>query len=160
MVTTIAFYSLAGILLGISSLKDKKKTKKAIMKAYKSFIKLIPALVPMILFVGIILTLLSPEIISKLIGADSGALGVVISMFIGSVIFMPSFVTFSLGSNLLEAGAGFMQVGALVSTLMAVGISSLSVELKYFDRKLTIMRNVMAFIASLIFTFIIGAVMM
>lgn len=160
MATTITFYSLAGVLLGISAMKDKKKTKKALKKAYKAFMKLIPALIPMLLFVGIILTILSPELISRLIGAESGAFGVAISMFLGSVIFMPGFVTFSLGANLLDAGAGFMQVGALVATLMAVGISSLSVELKYFDRKMTMMRNLMAFIASLIFTFIIGAVML
>lgn len=157
--TTIIFYSLAVVLTLISFFKDRKKTKMALKKAYKAFLKLVPALLPMILFVGILLTVVSPEIISRLIGAESGALGVSISMLLGSIVFMPSFVSFSLGANLLEAGAGYMQVAALVATLMAVGISSLSVELQYFDRKLSALRNSMAFIASLIFTFIIGMVM-
>ncbi len=156
--TTIIFYTLSIILVLASYLRDKKKTKLALKKAYKSFMKLIPALIPMLLFVGILLTIVSPDIISQLIGAKSGSLGVFISMILGSVIFMPGFVTFSLGSSLLDAGAGYMQVAALVATLMAVGISSLSVELQYFDKKLTIMRNSMAFIASLVFTFIIGMV--
>ncbi len=156
--TTIIFYTLSIILVLASYLRDKKKTKLALKKAYKSFMKLIPALIPMLLFVGILLTIVSPDIISQLIGAKSGSLGVFISMLLGSVIFMPGFVTFSLGSSLLDAGAGYMQVAALVATLMAVGISSLSVELQYFDKKLTIMRNSMAFIASLVFTFIIGMV--
>lgn len=157
--TTIIFYSLAIILVIISYTKDKKKTKMALKKAYKAFMKLIPALIPMLLFVGILLTMISTDVISRVIGAESGALGVAISMFLGSVIFMPGFVAFSLGSNLLEAGAGYMQVAALIATLMAVGISSLSVELQYFDRKLTTMRNTMAFIASLVFTIVIGMVM-
>ncbi len=159
MSTSIIFYSTAIILLAISWFTDKKKTKMALKKAYMSLMKLLPAIIPMILFVGVIMTIVSPEVISQLLGAESGIRGIFLGLGLGSVIFMPSFVTFALGSNLLEAGAGYAQVGALVSTLMAVGISSLSVELKYFDKKLTIMRNVMAFVASVIFVITIGMVM-
>jgi len=146
--TTIIFYTVAVVLLAISWLANRQKTKKALKKAYMSLMKLLPAIIPMILFVGIIMTILSPEVISRLMGSESGLLGIFIGLGFGSVIFMPSFVTFSLGANLLEAGAGYAQVGALVSTLMAVGISSLSIELKYFDKKLTAARNIMAFVAS------------
>jgi uncharacterized membrane protein YraQ (UPF0718 family) len=159
MSTSFVFYTLALSLLMLSYLKDKTKTKMALKKAYKSFMKLIPALIPMILFVGIILTAVSPEIISKVIGEESGLVGVITSLIFGSIIFMPSFVSFSLGANLLQAGAGYAQVGALIAALMAVGISSLSVELKYFDKKLTVFRNGMALIASIVFAVIIGMVM-
>ena len=159
MSTPIIFYSTAFIALALSWFADKTKTKKALKKAYMSLKKLLPAIIPMILFVGVILTIVSPEVISRLMGAESGIVGIFLGLGLGSVIFMPSFVTFSLGANLLDAGAGYAQVGALVSTLMAVGISSLTIELKYFDKKLTIMRNVMAFIASGIFVILIGMVM-
>lgn len=159
MTTTIIFYSTALILMTASWFADQKKTKKALKKAYMSLKKLLPAIIPMILFVGIIMTLVSPEVISRLMGAQSGALGITFGLGLGSIMFMPSFVTFALGANLLEAGAGYAQVGALVSTLMAVGLSSLAIELKYFDKKLTILRNLLAFAASLIFVLIIGMVM-
>lgn len=159
MTTSITFYSTALILLAISWFSDKRKTKMALKKAYMSLMKLMPAIIPMILFVGVIMTIVSPEVISQLMGAESGLIGIFLGLSLGSVIFMPSFVTFALGANLLEAGAGYAQVGALVSTLMAVGISSLTVELKFFDKKLTLMRNVMAFAASGIFVIIIGMVM-
>lgn len=159
MSTSIIFYSIALIFLALSWFADKKKTIKALKKAFMSLKKLLPAIIPMLLFVGIILTTVSPEVISRLIGAESGVMGILLGLGLGSVIFMPSFVTFSLGANLLDAGAGYAQVGALVSTLMAVGISSLTIELKYFDKKLTILRNLMALVASLIFVIIIGMVM-
>ncbi|MDA3845128.1 MAG: permease [Vallitaleaceae bacterium] len=159
MVTTIIFYSVSLGLLGLSFLKDKKKTKMALKKAYIPFTKLLPALFPMIMFVGIMLTFISPELIGKVLGEESGIFGVMIAAVVGSVVFMPSFVAFNLGENLLANGAGYVQVGVLIATLMAVGITSIGIELKYFDKKMTILRNSMAFIASMIFAVILGVTM-
>lgn len=159
MTTTLVFYSSAILLVIISFFKDKQKTKKGLMKAYKSFMKLIPALIPMVLFVGIALTLVSQDTIGLLLGEESGAFGIAIGAILGSISFMPSFVAFSLGANLLEGGAGYPQVAVFISTLMAVGISSISIELKYFNKKFTILRNVMALVASLIFTVLIGVLL-
>lgn len=159
MTTTILFYSIAILATGISFYKDRKKTKMALKKAYKSFMNLLPALIPMTLFVGIMLTIVSPEIIGKLLGEKSGFIGILIGATIGSISFMPSFVAFSLGQNLLIGGAGYPQVAVFVSTLMAVGVSSLSVELKYFDKKMTFYRNFMALVASFVFALIIALTM-
>ena len=157
--TTLVFYSSATLLVLISFFKDKKKTKQGLTKAYKSFMKLIPALIPMILFVGIALTLISPEIIASVLGEKSGFLGIIIGAILGSIAFMPSFVAFSLGSNLIDGGAGYAQVAIFVSTLMAVGISSLTIEINYFSKKFTILRNIMALVASLIFALLIGVLL-
>lgn len=156
MGTTIAFYSTAIILLIVSTIKDKKKTKMALKKAYKSFMNLLPALIPLVLFVGISLTLVSPELISRVLGEESGLTGVAIGAALGSIIFMPSFVAFSLGESLLASGAGYPQVAVFVATLMAVGISSMAIEIKYFNKKFTVLRNVMAFFAAIVFTIVVG----
>lgn len=158
MITNIIFYMSALILLIISYFNDKKKTKQALKKAYKSFMNLLPALIPMVLFVGVLLTIVSPELIGKLLGDESGGLGVVLGILLGSFAFMPSFVAFNLGDNLLQGGAGYMQVAAFVSSLMAVGVSSLTVELKYFNKKMTLYRNILALIASILFTIVVGMV--
>lgn len=159
MITSIIFYVSAITLLLISYIKDRKKTYKALKKAYKSFMKLIPVLIPMVLFVGILLTLVSPEFISKILGDKSGIFGVMLGTLLGSIAFMPGFVAFALGENLLSNGAGYVQVGVFVCTLMAVGVSSYGVEVKYFGKEMTILRNVYALIASLIFALIIGVIM-
>lgn len=159
MTTSIVFYSSSIILLIISFLKDKTKTKKALKKAYKSFMKLVPVLIPMVLFVGVLLTLVSPEFISRILGENSGVFGVVIGTILGSIAFMPGFVAFALGDNLLSNGAGYVQVAAFISTLMAVGVSSYGVEVKYFGKKMTLLRNAYALVASIIFATIVWVVM-
>lgn len=42
-------------------------------------------------------------------------------------------------------GAGYMQIAAFISTLMMVGIVTMPVEISYFGKKATIVRNVTAF---------------
>jgi len=57
---TIIFYSLAIGLLILSGFKDKKKTKQALMKAWKSFSFIVADLVGIMLLVGVILTFTNP----------------------------------------------------------------------------------------------------
>ncbi len=51
-----------------------------------------------------------------------------------------------------------MQIGAFVSTLIMAGVVTMPVEMKYFGKKLTILRNVLAFIFSFAVAAIIGLV--
>lgn len=157
--SSVILYGITILLLLISFIKDKSKTKKAVLKGYKSFIKLLPTLIPMMLFIGISLSILNPEIITKLIGRQSGIIGVVIGLVIGSIAFLPSFVAFPLGANLLTHGAGYPQIAGFVSTLMAVGFASFPIEVKYFNKKTAILRNGVGLIASIIFVIIMWSVM-
>lgn len=158
MVSSV-LYSVAGILLLISFIKDKSKTKKSIKIAWKSFGKLIPVVLAMMLFIGITLAVLDQSLITSLIGSESGVLGVMIALVIGSIVAIPSFVAFPLGGSLLKAGAGYMQVAALVSTIMAVGIVSLPIEIKYFNKDIAVKRIVLSFMICIVFTVVIGMVM-
>lgn len=154
----IIFYGLALGLLALSFLKDKKKTKQSLMKAWKSFENILPQMLTMITFAGIIVAILSPETISKIIGGSSGWYGVILASAIGSVTLIPAFIAFPLAAILLENGAGYMQLSAFISTLTMVGLITFPLEVKYFGRKFTIMRNLLAFIFSLVIAFIIGKV--
>jgi uncharacterized membrane protein YraQ (UPF0718 family) len=157
--TSIILYSLAGILLFVSFVKDKEKTKKSLMVAWKSFMKLLPNALAIMLIVGITLSILNQQTISGLIGERSGILGVLIALTIGSITMIPSFVAFPLGGALLTAGAGLPQVAALISTVMAVGIVTLPMEIKYFNRSVAIKRNILTFIVCVIFTVTVWVVM-
>ncbi|MEE8706169.1 MAG: permease [Oscillospiraceae bacterium] len=155
---TFILYGVALLLLTISFFKDKKKTKLSLKKAWKSFENIMPQFLVVILLVGILLAVLNTEIISKLIGSNSGWLGVVVSALIGAVTLIPGFVAFPTAAMLLQSGAGYMQIGAFVSTLMMVGVVTMPVEIKYFGKRLTILRNVFAFFFSFIVAYIIGMV--
>lgn len=159
MNTSILLYGIAFGLLLLSFIKDRKKTKQALKKSWMSFNKLMPTLIPIMIFVGLSLAVVNPSVIKRLIGSDSGILGILIAIALGSVIFMPSFVAFPLGALLLQQGAGYPQIAGFVGALMGVGFISLPVEYKYFGKKTTIMRNVLSILSAVLFSILAWSVM-
>jgi uncharacterized membrane protein YraQ (UPF0718 family) len=149
-------YAATGALLLLSFIKDREKTKKSLIKAWKAFENILPEFLVVILLVGVLLAILKPEIISSVIGRESGWFGVLLASVVGSVTLIPGFVAFPTAAMLLQNGAGYMQVGAFVSTLMMVGVVTMPVEIKYFGRKLAVLRNILALGFSFIVAYIIG----
>jgi uncharacterized membrane protein YraQ (UPF0718 family) len=150
------FYLFALTALIISAFKSKQKTLLALKKAWKSFENILPQFLAIILIIGIMLSVLTPDQISLFLGSESGWLGVIIAAVIGSITLIPAFVAFPLAAALLSNGAGYMQIAAFVSTLMMVGIITIPVEIKYFGKKATLLRNLFAFIFSLIVSALMG----
>ncbi|WP_163195789.1 permease [Clostridium thermarum] len=157
--TTIILYSMAAVLLLLSYLKDKEKTKLALKKGWKSFEAVMPQFLGIIFVVGMMLAELSPETISKIAGSESGVFGVLISAVAGSITIMPTFVAFSTANIILQNKGGYAQVAALVSALTLVGLVTLPMESKYIGKKAAVLRNFLAFLFSFVVAFIMGEVM-
>ena len=156
---TILLYILAITALGISFFKDKKKTRMALKKAWKSLENILPQFLSILIIIGLALAILSPETIKNLLGTNSGIWGVLGAALIGSITLIPGFIAFPLAAALLKNGAGYMQIAVFVSTLMMVGIITLPLEIKTFGKRAAIVRNISAFIFSLIAAFVIGVVL-
>jgi uncharacterized membrane protein YraQ (UPF0718 family) len=156
---TIALYILAAGFLFMSFLKDKNKTKIALKKAWKAFENILPQFLSILIIIGVMLAVLSPQTIFKLIGQQSGWIGIIMASIIGSITLIPGFVAFPLASALLKSGAGFVQIAVFISTLMMVGIVTIPIEIKYFGKKATFLRNGLAFIFSYIVAITIGMVL-
>lgn len=156
---TYILYGLAAAGLLISFLKDRKKTKAALMKAWKAFENILPQLLTIFLVISFALAIFSPETIRKFLGAESGILGVFAAAVIGSVTLMPGFVAFPLAAALLKGGAGYMQLAAFVSTLMMVGVVTIPIERKTFGLKATLTRNIAAFAFSIVVAVVMGVVL-
>lgn len=156
---TIILYLIAFSLLLISFFKDKKKTKMALKKAWKSFENILPQFLSILLIIGVMLAILSPETISKLIGQQSGWIGMLIAGAVGSITLIPGFVAFPLAAALLKNGAGFMQIAVFISTLMMVGIVTIPLEINYFGKKAAILRNSFAFAFSFLVAILIGVIL-
>lgn len=154
--SNIALYAVTLLLLIISFVKDKKKTKMALKKAWISFENILPQFLVVLIIVGVMLAAVDAAFISKIIGSGSGWLGVTFAALVGAITLIPGFVAFPLAAMLLQGGAGYMQIGAFVSSLMMVGVVTFPVEIKYFGKKLTILRNLLAFVFSFFVAYIIG----
>jgi uncharacterized membrane protein YraQ (UPF0718 family) len=154
-----ALYLLAVIFLMVSYKRDKKKTKMALKKAWKSFENIVPQFLTILAFLGMVLALLSPDVISHLLGQKAGWQGMIIASIIGSITLMPAFIAFPIAAMLLKNGAGLAQIAVFVSTLMMVGIVTLPMEIKYFGKKISIMRNIFAYLFSFMVALVIGVVL-
>lgn len=156
---TIAIYVLAGMALTASLIKSKEKTLVALKKAWRAFENILPQFLSILIMIGIVLAILTPEQISSLIGKESGWLGVLGAAVIGSITLVPGFIAFPLAAALLKSGAGYMQIAAFVSTLMMVGIVTVPLEIQYFGKKAAITRNVAAFGFSMVVALMMGVAM-
>jgi uncharacterized membrane protein YraQ (UPF0718 family) len=143
----------------VSGKRDKKKTKMALKKAWKSFENILPQILTILAFLGMVLALLSPDVISHLLGQKAGWQGMIIASIIGSITLMPAFIAFPIAAMLLKNGAGLVQLAVFVSTLTMVGIVTLPMEMKYFGKKISIMRNIFAYLFSFIVALVIGVVL-
>lgn len=149
---TVVFYAVAVTALVASIIADRGKTRQALVKSGRAFVRILPEFIVVIVVAGIILAFIEPDAVSRMIGEESGFLGVLTASVVGSITLMPGFVAFPLASVILKQGAGLMQIGAFVSALMMVGVITFPVERTVFGTRVTIMRNLLAFV----FTFIVA----
>jgi len=147
---TLILYVVAVILFSISMVKDREKTKKAFMKGLKALEGIMPQFMTVLIIIAVMLAVFNAETISSFIGEGTGWIGVALAAGLGSITLIPGFVAFPLAGELMRNGAGVLQIATFVSSLMMVGIVTLPMEIKYFGKRTAILRNVFAFIFSII----------
>lgn len=155
---SIVLYGLAAAALVLSAVKDPGKTRRALRKGWVSFNNILPQLVAIILLVGILIALLRPEVLSRLLGRESGWYGILLSSLVGAVTLIPGFIAFPTAALLLRAGAGITQIAAFVSSLMMVGIVTFPLEASCFGRRAALARNLAAYFFALLVALIMGLV--
>lgn len=156
---TKVLYAAAILWLVFSWFKDREKAKTALEKAWKSFEKILPSVLTVLILIGVILTLLDAETISRFLGAESGVLGLCAAAVIGSITLIPGFVALPLAATLVSAGAGYAQIAVFISTLMMVGVATFPLEANYFGRRAALKRNLLSFAMAVATSLVIGAVM-
>jgi uncharacterized membrane protein YraQ (UPF0718 family) len=157
-VDILFFYGLAVAGLLWSYMKDRKKTKQSLKKAWKAFDNILPAFALILLLIGATMAVVSPAMVNELLGANSGPTGMVVAAAIGSITLIPGFIAFPLAKAVLDMGAGIMQVAVFISTLMMVGVVTAPMETQFFSRKTMLLRNGLSVVFSFIVAFILGKV--
>lgn len=152
---TRALYIISFGLLILSFAKDRDKTRAAVSKAIRAFLNIMPDFATVLAIVGLMLTFLSPGTVANIIGKETGILGMFITSIVGAITLIPGFVAFPLAKSLLDMGAGIMQIAVFISTLMMVGFVTAPLEIKYFGKKVTFLRNTFAYIFSFIVAIVI-----
>lgn len=156
----LIFYIIAILLFALSFLKDRKKTRQAVMKGLKSLEGIMPQFITVLILISVMLAVFNAQTISRFLGAGTGAIGVLVAALLGSITLIPGFVAFPLAGELLRNGAGVLQIATFVSSLMMVGLITLPMEISYFGKRAAILRNVFSlafsFIAALFVAWMVG----
>ena len=141
---------IISILTFISFLVDKKKTLKGIKKGIMMFLKILPTLLSVIIFVSIVLYFVSDEILIEYLGKDAGLGAYSSAAIIGSVSIIPGFIAYPLAGILLKTGVSFSVLSVFITTLKMVGILTIPIEAKFFGLKTAIIRNILSFVGAIL----------
>ena len=159
IVSASVLYVVTILLLAFSYARNREKTVQALKKAWKSFEGILPQFLAILMLVGLMLAVVDASVISRLLGSESGVMGMAVAAAIRSVTLIPGFIAFPLAASLLAAGAGYGQTAMFLTTLMMVGVATLPLETTYFGRRLALKRNLLAFLYAVVSSFLLGALL-
>ncbi len=157
--TAIAVNTVAILLLLVAFVKDRRKAVMALKIAAKSFVRLLPTLFTILILIGLILGFVTSEQITKFVGEQSGLFGVLAVGILGSILHIPSLLSFPLAASLLEKGASISAVAAFITTLTMIGTVTLPLEIKELGREMALLRNGLSFVVAIAIALIMGAIL-
>ncbi len=158
MKTLILINGLVIISLIISFRKDKMKTKKALQIAMKTLVKISPAILSVILLIGVMYGIVADKI-ALLFGQEGGILGFITIAIFGSIAHLPALLAFPLAGSFMDKGASISSVATFITTLTMIGIVTLPLEIKTMGKKFAIYRNAISFVIALIIAVLMGVIL-
>jgi len=158
MFSLIVWIFAASMLL-LSFLKNKDKTAKSLKVSWKFFSSMALLVLLTIWAIGFLISLLPPELVSRIIGSDSGFKGVVLAALFGSVVLIQAFIAFPLAGSFLRQGASVTAIAAFVTTLVMVGVLTAPLEAKFFGKRFTVWRNSLSFIFAIVIALLMGVIL-
>lgn len=154
----IIFYCITWVVLTVSFLANRRKTKAGVIRAIKRFVQIIPAIFIMLALVS---CLPVNTMISGLLDINdhvNGVAGISAAALTGSVMMLPGFVVFPLCGVLAQEGVPYFILSALTTTMMMVGVVTFPLEKTYLGTKLALVRNLFGFLIALAVAGITGVV--
>jgi uncharacterized membrane protein YraQ (UPF0718 family) len=158
-ITTIIINVIAASGLILAFIKNRKKTIQSLKIAGKSFLKILPMMLIIIVAVGLLLGFIPPNQIATFVGEQSGISGVLLIGAIGAILFIPALISFPLAASLLESGASVAAAAAFITTLTMIGIITLPLEIKELGKKIALLRNGLSLVIAIIIALIMGAIL-
>ena len=142
-------WAMTFILTIISYLKNKEKTSAALLSSIQTLKKITPAILSMIILVAFILSILPKETLVLILN-QNGIFGFVIVSLIGAIVTIPGPIAFPLAGALFQMGVSQELLASFITTLTMVGIVSAPLEISYFGKRFTLLRQGLSFFAAIL----------
>ncbi len=147
---------IAAVAITTSLIADRRKTLEGLRRGLLIFLRILPAIGALLVFLSIVLYLLPSEVIVEYLGEEAGIMGHIIAAVTGSVALMPGFIAYPLAAVLVRSGVSYAVIAVFITTLMMVGILTLPIEIRFFGVRIALVRNLFYLIGALIIGVLTG----
>ena len=158
-IATVVINVFAIVSLIFAFIKDRAKTERVLMIALKSFFRILPTVVAIVIFIGLLLGFVPKSTISKVVGEQAGFKGILVVAILGAILHIPSLISFPLASSLLKRGASVTAIAVFITTLTMIGIVTLPLEMRELGKKIALLRNGMSFVIAIVIGLIMGRIL-
>ena len=155
----IIIWTSSIILLILSLIKDREKTLRALKIAWKAFSNIASVFVLVLVLYALFVAFVPTDVIQRAIGGESGVLGVIIALGLGSVSVMPGFAAFPLCAALYTQHVPYYILAAFSVSLMNVGVVTFPIERKFLGTKVALVRNLLGLAVSIVTVIVVKLVM-
>jgi len=159
MYTAVVINLFALICLLVALKKDRAKTRQALVMAFKSFFRILPKVLVIIMFIGLLLGFVTKAEVARVVGEQAGFRGALLTALIGAILYMPSILSFPLAASLLKSGASVTAVAVFITTLTMVGVVTLPLEIEELGKKIALLRNGMSFVVAFAIGILMGVIL-
>lgn len=119
---------------------DKNIGVKTLSSAQSSFLQMLGILPPIMLLLGLMDVWVPREVLMKYMGDNSGVIGVLLAMLIGSLAAGPMYAAFPFTAVLMKKGAKFSNIIIFMNAWCVTKISTLLFEVSALGFKFTFIR--------------------
>lgn len=138
---------------------NRNKARQALVMAWRSFMKILPSILMVVVLIGLILGLATPERLSAWLNARSGWTGLLVTGLAGTILHIPSIIAFPLTGTLLKAGVAVGIIATFVTTLTMIGVVTLPLEIRELGKRFALLRNGLSFVAALLIGWLMGMIL-
>jgi len=136
--------AITAVALIASLIADRRKTLMGVRRGLRMFVNLLPTLVTVLAAVSLLMAAVHPATLERWLGGG-GPVPFVAALIVGSIALIPGFVAFPLAGVLKDNGATTAVLAAFITTLLMVGVVTLPIEIRFFGRRIAVLRNLLAF---------------
>ena len=155
---SISLLLLTLAVLAVSYIKDAKRTRKVLLISSRSFMSLVPNLLGMVALIGLILAITPPEALTRLFSIH-GIIGFILTATAGVVITIPAPIAYPLAGTLLKLGVSLPTLATFITTLTMVGTVTAPMEIEYFGKRFTLVRQGLSLALAILIGLLMGAIL-
>ncbi len=139
----------------------KAKTKKKLIQPAKNILTNLPIMFSVIMALGLIKNFVTFEALAKYFTGNP-VIDTLIGSLSGSIMAGNSINSYIIGTEMMSSGISSYAIIAFLAAWVTVGFIQIPVEVSYFGRSFTLVRNVLSvllsMVAALIVAFLLGVI--